>query len=211
MPNSRAVPGLLLAAGLLFTGCTDAAGYDLDYIMGRVSFLSTMRSSVAYKAQQLPRLPAPGTVPISAPGGGEMVPMFAQSELDAVAGNLANPLPHTAEGLARGEVAFRNHCAVCHGAAGEGNGSVVGAGKFPLGPEIRAGTATGRNDGYIYGIIRVGRGLMPAYGERIGDYDRWAVVHYLRVLQGQAPAVGPAVAAVTPGAAPQPQATTPGQ
>jgi hypothetical protein len=43
-------------------------------------------------------------------------------------------------------------------------------------------------DGYVYGMIRVGRGLMPAYGHRISHFDRWNVVNYLRVLQGVVPA-----------------------
>ena len=39
-----------------------------------------------------------------------------------------------------------------------------------------------RTDGYIYGIVRLGRGLMPSY-RRIPPSDRWAVVNYVRYLQ----------------------------
>ena len=104
---------------------------------------------------------------------------------------------------------YANQCSVCHGVQGEGNGSVVGNGRFPLGPALSSGIAAGRTDGYIYGVIRVGRGLMPSYGDRIGNEDRWAVVHYVRQLQGQ-PAGGTAAA---PGsqlpAATQPAAAVP--
>jgi hypothetical protein len=41
-----------------------------------------------------------------------------------------------------------------------------------------------RADGYIYGMIRNGRGLMPTY-DRIEDMDRWDVVNYVRALQGK--------------------------
>jgi hypothetical protein len=41
----------------------------------------------------------------------------------------------------------------------------------------------GRADGYIFGMIRNGRGLMPSY-DRIEEMDRWDVVNYLRALQG---------------------------
>jgi hypothetical protein len=41
----------------------------------------------------------------------------------------------------------------------------------------------GLSDGYIYGMIRNGRGLMPSYN-RIEDMDRWDVVNYIRGLQG---------------------------
>jgi mono/diheme cytochrome c family protein len=44
-------------------------------------------------------------------------------------------------------------------------------------------------------VIDVGRGLMPPYGHRMTHADRWAVVSYLRQLQG------------TSGPAPAPQET----
>ncbi len=40
-----------------------------------------------------------------------------------------------------------------------------------------------RTDGYIWGMIRNGRGLMPTYN-RIEELDRWDVVNYVRGLQG---------------------------
>jgi hypothetical protein len=43
-------------------------------------------------------------------------------------------------------------------------------------------SAKGRSDGYIYGIIRNGRGVMPSYN-RIEEADRWDVVNYVRTLQ----------------------------
>jgi mono/diheme cytochrome c family protein len=187
------------AAGLallLLAGCTDAAGYDLDYLMGEVPFLATMRSTVAYETHTLPRLPAPGTVPVVSPMG-EILSPFTQAALDSVGAVLTNPLPTSPAVLARGAVVYRNQCFACHGAQGEGNGPVVGGGRFPLGPQIITGLAAQRTDGYLYGIVRVGRGLMPAYGERITHNDRWALVHYMRQLQGQAgtaPAPTPAAA-----------------
>lgn len=44
----------------------------------------------------------------------------------------------------------------------------------------------GYSDGYIYGIIRVGRGLMPPWGHQVSHFDRWNIVNYVRVLQVQA-------------------------
>jgi mono/diheme cytochrome c family protein len=185
----RATVVALAIAAFGLPACTDAAGYDLDYLLGRVSFLSTMRSTVAYKPQQLPRLPPEGTVPVASPMGDVPSP-FTQAELASVGAELQNPLPATAEVLARGAVVYRNQCATCHGATGAGDGPVVGAGRFPFAPPVNAGAAVAQSDGYHYAIIRVGRGLMPAYGERITHEDRWAVVHYMRQLQG-APAPDP--------------------
>ncbi len=45
-----------------------------------------------------------------------------------------------------------------------------------------------RTDGYRYGMIRVGRGLMPSYGHQITHFDRWHVVNYVRSLQAAASA-----------------------
>ncbi len=189
----------IAVALLAMPACTDAAGYDLDYIMGRASFVSTMRTTVALEASVMPRLPAEGSVPYASPNGVAVRP-FAQTELDSFAAGLANPLPASAEVLERGAEVYGNVCFACHGPSGAGNGPVVGPGKFPLGPALNDAVAAGRADGYIYGVMRVGRGLMPAYADRVSADDRWAVVHYLRQIQGAAGVLAAAPAA--PAAAP---------
>jgi len=210
----RLTAGIALSA-LVSVACTDAAGYDLDYLLAEAPFVSTMRSTVAYRTNRLPRLPAEGSVPVSSPLG-EMLPPFSQAALDSVGAVLFNPLPASAEVLARGAQVYQNQCFACHGGQGEGNGPVVGNGRFPLGPAVNSGAAAARADGYLYGIIRVGRGLMPSYAERITHADRWAVVHYMRQLQQQAGAMPPQSAlagesqqAVSP--AQQPMGSGPGQ
>lgn len=104
--------------------------------------------------------------------------------------NLTNPVPLTEASVARGEVLFLRFCAPCHGPNGSGvTGYIIPAG-FPPYPLV-SDRVRGFTDGYLYGMIRMGRGLMPAYGHRISHFDRWNVVNYLRVLQGVVlPAVG---------------------
>src|SRR5258708_39511418 len=82
----------------------------------------------------------------------------------------------------RGRKQYQINCAVCHGPAGKGNGVVLKYGLFP--PSIGAGSpaATKWSDGYIFGIIRNGRNLMPSYN-RIEEPDRWDIVNYVRTLQ----------------------------
>jgi mono/diheme cytochrome c family protein len=201
--------GVPVALGLAFAtlaGCTDAAGYDLDYILSRAPFIATMRGTVAYEAQMMPRPPAPGTVPVAAPGGAPPPP-FTREQLDSAAATLVNDVPATPEVLARGATVYNNQCSVCHGPQGEGNGPVVGVGRFPFGPPLSGAATAARSDGYIYAVIRVGRGLMPPYGERISHADRWAVVNYVRQLQGGAAVVAAPPAAPAPG---QPVAGAPG-
>jgi mono/diheme cytochrome c family protein len=192
--KARSLVGLVAAVSLTMSGCRDAAGYDLDVLFGYIPIFSTMRGTVSYQPYQLPRLPAPGSVPLSSPLQDELPP-FTQLQLDSVGAVLMNPIPASAEVLARGQVVYERQCSVCHGVLGDGAGSVVGAGRFPAAVSVRDAATAGRADGYLYGVIRVGRGLMPAYGERISHPDRWAVVHYMRQLQGgvaSPPVVAPA-------------------
>jgi len=109
-------------------------------------------------------------------------------------------LPGTIE--ARGDTLYSVYCAVCHGETGDGKGPVgpmVGA------PSILTPQARGYTDGYLYSIVRYGRGVMPRYGDKIyAPLERWAVVNHVRKLQGQggAPADTAAGRTATPTAAP---------
>jgi mono/diheme cytochrome c family protein len=51
-------------------------------------------------------------------------------------------------------------------------------------PSLLTDQARRYTDGYLYAIVRHGRLLMPAYGDRIPGAERWDVVNYVRVLQG---------------------------
>ena len=194
--NARKGRALAAIAGLALAGsaCTDWAGYDLDYFWDALPVLSTMRGSVTYDPYDMPRLPAPNSVPL-ATGNGDVPGPFTQLQLDSAAATLTNPFAGSADPtvLARGQAVYTSQCFACHGPTGAGNGPVVGVGKFPTAPAINGAATAGRSDGYIYGVIAVGRGLMPAYGERVTHNDRWAVVSYLRALQRQGGA--PATAA----------------
>ncbi len=45
-------------------------------------------------------------------------------------------------------------------------------------PSIRA-----LSDGFIYGVVSGGYGLMPSYANQLPERDRWAVVAYVSALQ----------------------------
>ena len=200
--------GLVLAGMVaVLPGCTDWAGYDLDYFWDLIPALATMRGSVAYDPYDLPRLPARNSVPSLGPNS-EGPPPFGQAQLDSAAATLTNPFAGTADPavLARGQTVYRNQCFVCHGPQGGGDGPVVGQGKYPFAPAINTAATAGRSDGYIYAVVAAGRGLMPPYGDRVPHADRWALVSYVRQLQQQGgAAVSPAPQDppdTVPGAAP---------
>jgi mono/diheme cytochrome c family protein len=105
--------------------------------------------------------------------------------IDSMAG-IPNPHQPNARSLDNGRKYYQINCAVCHGVAGMGNGPAVRFG-VPA-PNLLTSVTKGRTDGYLYGMIRNGRGLMPNYN-RIEDADRWDVVNYVRALQGSIPGV----------------------
>lgn len=133
-----------------------------------------------------------GSVPIY----GTAAPGFAYGRaathgaVDSMAA-IPNPVPADARSLANGRMQFTINCLPCHGERGMGDGPVTKFGIPPM--PIGAGTkaATQYTDGYLFGMIRNGRGLMPSYN-RIEEADRWDLINYLRALQhGQDVPVGP--------------------
>ena len=191
----------LLGAGL--TGCT-----GLDKALAKVPWFTHMDRTPSYKPYEVPRLPAEGTIPVVNPRGDVPAP-FTQAALDSVGAALTNPLGATPEVLARGQYVYANQCSICHGTEGAGDGPIIGNGRFPYSLPVHSAAVAKYTDGYLYGIVRVGRGFMPAYGDRINEHDRWAVVTYLRHLGGPTPAAAPVTAAAEPGATDPAAAPTP--
>ncbi|HMS03715.1 MAG TPA: cytochrome c [Gemmatimonadaceae bacterium] len=107
---------------------------------------------------------------------------------------LVNPSPVTEASLENGRKHYAINCLVCHGELGDGNGPMKRLNpQYGFSPSLLTDIAKNHADGYIWGIMRNGRGLMPSYA-RIEDADRWDVVNYVRALQGKTdlkPVTGP--------------------
>ncbi|MGC9985113.1 MAG: quinol:electron acceptor oxidoreductase subunit ActD [Polyangia bacterium] len=111
---------------------------------------------------------------------GHLPPDFATPE--EAGALLGNPLPLTQAVAERGRKVFNDHCAICHGPVGDGVPLLSRAyggkpGNF-LSNEIRA-----RPEGHLYGVLMLGKNAMPSYAADLDATDRWAVVHYIRILQ----------------------------
>jgi mono/diheme cytochrome c family protein len=123
----------------------------------------------------------------SVPVYGTLAPGYAVSRLalpgtiDSMA-SIPNPVPADARSLRNGHMYYSINCAVCHGDLGKGDGPVTKHGMFVL--PLLGASAEGKTDGYIWGMMRNGRGAMPSYN-RIEEMDRWDVVNYVRGLQGK--------------------------
>ena len=116
-------------------------------------------------------------------------PPFTQLMLlqqDSAVVSLQNPVPPTDQSLARGQVLFERVCAPCHGVTGVGaEAYIVEVHPLLAAYNLAGAQVAGYTDGYIYGMIRVGRGVMPAYGHQVSHFDRWHIVNYVRQLQVQ--------------------------
>jgi len=143
-----------------------------------IPWFATMHRGLAPQPYEHSRPPVPGTVPIT----GVERELHVDNEADLPAINrVRNPVARTAESLDRGKEVFGIYCYPCHGPTGQGDGPV--AEKFIQPPSLTAEKAKGYTDGYMYELLRFGRGIMPMYGDKVRGADRWHVVNYIRSLQ----------------------------
>lgn len=196
MRRDSAGPRLLPAAAVLLLVLGAAACDDQLKYIPIFSFMAEQPSVEPY--EQPARLPPPGAVPLGSERTWDL-----QASTD-----LVSPLRRGEVDLAVGREEFETYCYVCHGLDGRGTGPVVGPNRIPQIPTLNLHSEQARayTDGYIWGMITNGRGLMPSY-RRIPADVRWQVVAYVRALQsgevdpaadsvaGMAAAAGPAAEA----------------
>jgi mono/diheme cytochrome c family protein len=113
------------------------------------------------------RHPAPGSVPRNAD---------LETRPDRI------PVPITRALLERGKERFTVYCAPCHGALGDGNGSIVQRG-FPAPPSYHSARLRDAPERHFYDVITDGYGVMYSYAGRVAPADRWAIVAYIGALQ----------------------------
>lgn len=101
--------------------------------------------------------------------------------------NVPNPVAADARSIANGHRLYQVNCAVCHGELGDANGALRQLNAaYAFAPAINGAATAARSDGYIWGMMRNGRGLMSSFN-RIPERERWDVVNYVRGLQGKYP------------------------
>jgi cytochrome c len=86
----------------------------------------------------------------------------------------------------RAKLMYDRFCLLCHGDIGNGQGNLFTSGKYPIPPaSYKAERAMQKTDGQLFHNIRVGFGVMGAYGPQISVDDSWQLVNYIRHLQSQ--------------------------
>jgi mono/diheme cytochrome c family protein len=138
-----------------------------------------------------PRVMPEGTLPINR---GEPPMSVEQAAL-----SLHNPLKPTPEVIGAGKALYAEQCAVCHGARGSGDGSVVSL-LHQQPKDLTGAESSTWSDGFIYGVSRNGYGYMPPMGDALMPNERWAVILYVRALHlgPSVPQIGAAARAEAP-------------
>ena len=142
-------------------------------ILGLVALLAAL----ALRRLRLPLLA--GGVVVLVAGGAIAVPPLVS---DAYPTTYRRPdVAYQAASIATGKALFGEHCAVCHGPRGAGDGPAAPT-LQPRPPDLRAHHVTLHTAGDIFWWISHGRPPMPAFGDRLDADARWHLVNYLRVL-----------------------------
>ncbi|MEO6550396.1 MAG: cytochrome c [Ferruginibacter sp.] len=95
-----------------------------------------------------------------------------------------NPLPALTGGDSL-ETArlFNINCAICHGAAGQGNGPLSTSGKIGGIANLTLPNYIALADGTMFHVMTYGKNNMGSYAPQLSRKQRWQMVHYIRSLQ----------------------------
>ncbi len=110
-----------------------------------------------------------------------------------------NPLPVTSETLREGRALFLEHCTVCHGLTGQGDGPAA-AGLEPRPADLTAAHVDEHTDGDLFWWLTHGMPgtAMPAWQEHLTASARWRLVQHLRALRRSHTSGGAAVSTPAP-------------
>lgn len=93
-----------------------------------------------------------------------------------------------------GRTLFENHCAVCHGPRGRGDGPGAHVVRQPMRDFTNADAMREVSDRFLFEIIKKGSSqfgrsnAMPSWGMQLSDEEIHAVVAYIRSLASRPPA-----------------------
>jgi mono/diheme cytochrome c family protein len=101
----------------------------------------------------------------------------------ARAASLTAPGPDiTSDLIRRGRRQFLAFCSPCHGTGGSGDGPVISRG-FPPPPSYHQERLQKLSPAQIVTVITQGKGMMYPYADKVSPKDRWAIAHYIKILQ----------------------------
>ena len=96
--------------------------------------------------------------------------------------NGKNPLPYTKANAEKGKALYDIYCAICHGAKGDGKGTLVKREKI-LGVPSYADAGRVLTEGSIYHVMYYGINSMGSYAAQTSTEERWQIVQYVESLK----------------------------
>jgi mono/diheme cytochrome c family protein len=160
---------VLLTLGVLL-GILMIFSYDVI----KIDWVSFMEIQPSYKQMDQPLPPPPNSIPIE---GAIAIPGLGAPE---------NPTEADEASLKRGAELYAITCQMCHGIAGQGNGSVA---PFLINykpANLTSELVQSKSDGSIFLTISNGlEGRMPALNENLTVSERWDVVNFIRTLAAE--------------------------
>ncbi|MGB0432665.1 MAG: c-type cytochrome, partial [Bacteroidia bacterium] len=95
---------------------------------------------------------------------------------------LSNPIELDNYSIAEGKRLYNLYCDHCHGEKGDGNGSLVEAGKIPSMGEYY-GKLADRTEGSIFHTITLGKGIMGSHASQLSPDQRWLITGFVQIMQ----------------------------
>ncbi len=179
-PNS---PGLEYMPDMYRSPAVEAyVDYGQDPYYFKDSLVLSQRNT------QSARLPVAGTIPFAASQDKAQFnfpyPYAATPEgYEAAGANLRCPIPMTQENVDKGKVIYEKFCQHCHGAKGDGEGSVVKNGGYPQPPSY-TGPLKDLPEGKIFHSLTYGKNVaMGSHAGQLNKEERWLVARYVQYLQ----------------------------
>jgi mono/diheme cytochrome c family protein len=174
--------GILFSAVLMMVSCADKDSRNYQY-------MPNMYFPVGYETyQQVNFLPSGSEAmqPVDNTISRGWLPYEYANDLDGkdMAKLQSSPLDslNTEANLATGKELYDIYCAICHGAKGDGQGTLVKREKI-LGVPSYADAARNISVGSSYHTIYYGLNSMGSYAGQINYEERWQVAEYVMQLK----------------------------
>ncbi len=179
---------------------------DMSYSRAYETYASTEaldKAGVFYNAR-----PVEGTI---ARGDMAAYPYKNDSAGYVMSANVKNPLDPAAVDMKEAERLYLVNCGICHGTKLDGNGPLWkgGDGPFPNAPRnlLTDPVVANMAEGTMFHSVTYGKNTMGSYASQLNTKQRWMVIAYVKMKQGQGKTTAAPAAAVADSA----KATTTGK
>jgi mono/diheme cytochrome c family protein len=143
-----------------------------SYDVIKIDWPSFMEIQPSFRPMEHPLPPPASSIPVE---GAIVIPGMGLPETPTLADDAS---------VARGKELFAINCQMCHGPAGEGNGTVAPYLLKFKPANLTTDVVQSKSDGSIFMTITNGlNGRMPSLNENLTVSERWDVVNFVRTLK----------------------------